>query len=367
MRVVVIGGGIVGCCIAHRLAKQGAQVHLLEAEAQGGTTSRAAAGLLTPWCEAHGQGPGLELGLASLRAYPSFVAELAAESGLPLKLSSAPVLRVGTSDEEVATLAKDLAWQRARHTELSRSTLRQREPNLQAAGGWLSEGEASVDPRVLLPALEIAAGRHGVSRSRGAALRLRLERGAVRGVHTQQGEALEADLVVIAAGAFSAALLGQVGLPADAVTPVRGQLLVLAPRPPALRHVIFAPGLYLLPRADGTLLAGATEEHTSFELVVTAGGVADLAGRAAHLVPALRDAGFVEARVGLRPATPDGLPLLGGLPDLPGLLVATGTFRSGILMAPLVGTIIAQLAQGRDPGIDLTPFAPARLLVGPPC
>jgi glycine oxidase len=172
------------------------------------------------------------------------------------------------------------------------------------------------------------------------------------------GEVWVAGTIVMAAGAWSGAVETQ-GIAPPPTEPVKGQIVCLRATPAALRHVLLSTGVYLVPRGDGRIVVGSTSERVGFDRSVTAGAVASLIDRAAALLPALADASFDSAWAGLRPATPDGLPVIGPA-SVAGLIYACGHFRHGILLAPITARIVTRLLRGEDPEIDLAPFAARR-------
>ena len=204
----------------------------------------------------------------------------------------------------------------------------------------------------------VACARAGVRFVRAEVRRVRHAGRRVLGIDTDDGPH-DAAHVVVAAGAWSALVEG-VPLPAGAVTPVRGQMIELrAAAPPLLRHVVFGAGGYLVPRADGRVLVGSTEEHVGFAREVTAAGRGTLTARAARLCPALGALPVADHWSGLRPASADALPYVGATP-IAGLWLAAGHFRNGILLAPLTGEIVAALVTGGTVPVDVTALSPAR-------
>lgn len=222
-----------------------------------------------------------------------------------------------------------------------------------------------VDNRLLAEALRQAALAAGVRIRPGeTATAVLQEAGRVSGVVLASGERIAARTVVIAAGAASGKIAG---LPAPLpVRPVHGQLLALRPATPLIRHVLDSPRIYLVPRSDGRVIVGATVEEVGFRSGVTAGGVHALLAAALELVPSLADAPLVESWSGHRPGTPDGKPVLGGDPELPGLIYATGHYRNGILLTPITALALADMILGRAPRHDLTPFGIERFRAAHP-
>jgi glycine oxidase len=360
---VVIGAGIHGCATALRLAQAGAHVVVLERSVPGAEASSAAGGILSPGVEAHHGGALLALAQDSLRRWPDFAAELTSATGIDLAWRAAGTLRVAFDAEQeaagradlprLAGLGIDSAW-------LEAAELRALEPAIAAAahGGLLFQGEAVVDPKPLLRALAAAATTAGVRFVTGEVQRIAIENGRVAGVDRASGR-LTAGAVLLAAGAW-AGLVEGCGLPVGAVRPVRGQMVVLATRPGLVGRVVFTPRGYLVPRPDGRILCGSTMEEAGFEKAVTAEGLRRILDMAVEAVPALAPAPYVDSWSNFRPATADGLPILGP-GKVPGLFYSTGHHRHGILLAPASADLVAAALLGEPPTLDLAPYSAARL------
>jgi glycine oxidase len=361
--VVVIGAGIHGCATALRLAQAGARVTVLERSVPGAEASSAAGGILSPGVEAHHGGALLTLAQDSLRRWPGFAAELTTATGIDLAWRAAGTLRIAFDAEQAAAgradllrladLGVDSGW-------LDGAALRTLEPALAATapGGLLFPGEAVVDPKPLLRALAAAATTSGVRFLTGEVLRIAIENGRVVGVDHASGR-LSAGAVLLAAGAW-AGLVEGCGLPAGAVRPVRGQMVVLAARPGLVGRVVFTPRGYLIPRPDGRILCGSTMEEAGFEKAVTADGLRRILDMAVEAVPALAAAPYLDSWSNFRPTTSDGLPILGP-GEVPGLFYSTGHHRHGILLAPASADLVAATLLGERPTLDLAPYSAARL------
>jgi len=358
--VVVVGGGLVGCALAAELAERGRAVIVIERSEPGAEASGAAAGMLSPQSESRARDAFFDLAVESRGLYPAWVRRLEAATGADVGYRKTGLLHCRFEPDESGGEA--FAWQRAAGlaaVEMSRAELGG------MAGGALSPevrgavyfpDEAVVDPRRLTRAAWMCAARRGADvRSGISVVGFRVEKGVCRGVDTDAG-AIEADAVVDAAGAW-AAFEGRlpVTLP---VAPVRGQIVELSLPQQPLGSVVASGDVYVVPRPDGTLLLGSTAERVGFRKEVTAEAVGRLVAAATRLVPALASARFVAAWSGLRPATPDGWPVLGGSP-VRGLFFAAGHFRNGILLAPVTAAILADLLTGA-PARDLAPFSVER-------
>jgi glycine oxidase len=362
--VVIVGGGVMGCAVAWRLARRGVgRIVVLERAIPGAEASSAAAGILGAQAESAEASPLLDLMLRSRAAWPGFAAELRETSGVDVGYWACGAISVAFSSEEAERLARSAAWQAERGLSAERldaSALTELEPAIspRALAGLLLPDDAQVEPRALSKALALAAAKAGVTFRTGYVRRVVAEGGRARGVELDS-ELVSAGAVVLAAGSWSALVEGA-ALPPRAVRPVRGQMVELETRPAPLRHVVFSGHGYVVPRRDGRVLAGSTMEQVGFEKQVTAGGLAQILGLAMDLVPSLAEAPVSAYWSNFRPWTEDGLPLLGPSP-LAGLFLATGHFRNGILLVPATADAVAAcVAEGKAPP-SLAPFSPARL------
>jgi glycine oxidase len=361
---VVVGGGVVGCAAAWALARAGLAPLLLERDTVGAHASRVAAGMLAPLAEAHGEAAALPLGLESLDRFPAVVAELREQSGIDARLARSGILRVACDDATAARLRARAERLAAQGVEwLDAAAARARAPGLGPAlrGALWSPREGHVDAELLTTAYARAAQALGARVACGTpAVSLVREGPRVRGVRTPAGE-WSAPWVVLATGPWAAETAAAFGLRAPLpVRPVRGQLAVLRPAGAPLGTIAWGDAAYLVPQGDGRVRVGATEEEAGFECRTTAAGVRGLLDAATALVPALGDAAFEGAEAGLRPGTPDGLPLLGPAPELDGLVLAVGHFRNGILLSPTTGILIADLVAGKPWPEGARAFRPDR-------
>jgi glycine oxidase len=358
--VAIVGGGIIGMAIAWRARERGMSVTLLERDTVGRGTSRVAAGMLAPVVEAEFGQAGrrqLELGLRSAQLWPSFASELEGCTGVDVRLLRSGTLLLARDEDDARELERQLAFRQSLGltvTRLRASEAREREPALAPALRLAldSPDDHSVDPRAVLDALARACESSGVQlREDAAAARVELDGAGAgaraTGVTLADGERVSARHVVLAAGPWSGHI---VGVPAAArvpVRPVKGQILRL--RDPAgaglLRRVVRFRGGYLVPRADGRYVLGATVEERGFELSATAGGVYELLRDAHELVPGISELEIEELSVGLRPGTPDNAPAIGAA-AVDGLIWATGHYRNGILLAPLTAELVLGVITG---------------------
>ncbi|KPF84743.1 glycine oxidase [alpha proteobacterium AAP38] len=365
-RVAIIGGGIIGMAIGWRLAQGGASVDIFDRASAGQGATRAAAGMLAAGVEAEpGEQRLLPLCLESQARWPGFAAELEALTGMQVGLRTEGTLVVASTRDEVELLRSNYEFQRGLGLDLvwlSGAAAKEKEPflNPRTAAGVFSAKDGQVDNRLAAAALRVALERTGA----------RLHEGVdVTGLDVQGGRAtgvvlgdrvVPADSVVLAAGAWSRLVPGQASPPP--VRPVKGQMMSLAmdPANPLLSHVVWAPKCYLVPRADGTLIIGATTEEKGFDAQMTAGGVLALLDAAWRALPGVEELPVKEMWVGHRPGCRDDAPILGPAAGLEGLVLATGHHRNGILLAPLTADAIADLVlTGRvDPHI--APFGAGR-------
>ncbi len=373
--VVVVGGGLIGLASAWRLAQRGLAVAVIDPE-PAQAASRAAAGMLAPITEVHyGEDQLLQLNLAAARRYPDFVEELEAVAGLEVGYLRCGTLTVAADPGDRAVLddlASYLDGFGLRPEKLSGRECRKLEPMLATGvrGGLLTPHDHQVDNRRLAAALLAAAERRGVAVVRDHAAELIVRTGTASGARLAGGSALAAGMVLLAAGPWSARLAGLPAAAAPTVRPVKGVILRLhdpAPQPSLSRNVraVVAGGhVYLVPRADGEVVVGATVEEKGFDTTIQAGAVYELLRDAHELVPGVAEWPFSETLAGLRPGSPDNAPIVGPT-DVPGLVVATGHYRNGVLLTPVTADAVASyVVDGALPG-EMTPFTPDRFAEAP--
>ncbi len=349
--VAIIGAGVIGLGIAWRLAARGASVTVFDKGAPGAGASHAAAGMLAACVEAEpGEDALVSLCRESQARWPAFAAELEQLSGLDVELRPEGTLVLALTADDQARLHHQLVFQQKLGLPLqwiSAAETRRREPHLagKLAGAVYSPEDTQVDNRKLAAALRIAAEAAGarISEQREVSA-ISSHAGRVDGVVLVDGARITVDVVVLAAGAWSRGIGGLAPELRPPVRPIKGQMLALRmdAAAPLLSHVVWAPGVYLVPRRDGRLLAGATVEEKGFDTALTAGGILTLLEAAWRAVPAVEELAIEELWVGHRPGSRDDAPILGAGP-MEGLIYATGHHRNGILLTPITADAIARL------------------------
>ena len=363
MKIVVVGGGIIGCATAYQLAKAGCAVTLLERSTPGAEASSAAAGMLSPMGGPSQPSFG-RLALASWRLYPGVARELYAATGIDVELTTHGTIHPLFTVEDIRAAAARAKWAVNRQLGVEAwdaGDLRTREPAMSTnvRGAMFVKADHWINNQRLVVAYARAAATAGVAFLSGCAVsRVIVEDGRTHGV-VADGDRFEGDAVVLAAGAWSAALAASFGgrLP---VEPRRGQMVALGHVPPVLTHCVHANDVYLVPRPSGELLIGATVERVGFQRAVTAQGIAGLLSTAIELVPALAGLPITRTWFGFRPWAPDGLPILGPWSGIDNLWVATAHYREGILLAPITAQLMTEWIVGGAPSIDLDDFLPDR-------
>jgi glycine oxidase len=371
LRAIVIGGGIIGCSVAWRLAAEGIATTVLERGRVGQEASWAAAGMIAPQAEADGPGPFFNFCMQARDVFESIVDRLVRDGGVDPEYDRAGILYVALDPNERAQLERRAQWQRtagAPLEELSGPEARKLAPMLSPEAIYAIHMPTNrrTDNRKLTQAYAAAACKAGaefIEGARVASLAIRGERTAgvmhADGVVMDDGSTREADVVVNAAGSWAGEIRG---LEADRVKlhPVRGQIVCFDVAPGIVGPALFSLRGYVVPRRDGRLLAGSTMEEAGYNKTVTLAGLDKIARGATAIVPALGAAAFREAWAGLRPATRDLLPVLGFSPNVSNVLWAAGHFRSGILLSAITGEIVADLVKGRRPAVELGAFTAAR-------
>lgn len=368
MRLVVVGSGIVGSACAYAASVLGAEVILIDSDRTGRATS-AGAGIISPWASAVDDPEWNTLACSAARAYPALVGALAEDGETALGYRQVGALVLTDSAERQREISQRLIARQARWPEMGEVSLL--DPG-QARGlfpplrpdAWAVHisGAARVDGRLISAALRRAAGRNGATVLPGDAA-LRCAHGAVEGV-TVADQFLAADAVVAATGAWTDAFVEPAGLTLG-VTAQRGQIVHIGlgmtdtSRWPAI--LPSGTGHYMVAFDDSRVVAGATRETGSgFDYRITPGGLAEVLDEALAVAPGLASGTYLETRIGFRPMGPDIRPLLGTVPGIDGLTVATGLGASGLTMGPYAGELAARVALGTSLPLDISPFSPVR-------
>jgi glycine oxidase len=361
---VIAGGGVIGASIALELAEAGLKVGLYDAREPGREASWASAGMISPAPENSGMIPFVPMSLASVALYPEFIRKVEELSGTDVgyrKDGALDVIVDGDAQEELSTVIALQHGVGLKAEALSAERARKMEPALtdEMQAAIFREDEASLDTRAFTDATLKAAERKGVQIFAGnGAKALWKEGGRCKGLLLEKGK-VEAKWTVIAAGCFSARIEGVA--PYAPVFPAKGQMMALRCESVEIRHVLWLEHTYLVPRNDGRIIAGSTIERTGFDHDVTAGGLKKILNEATKLAPGLEKARIEETWAGLRPDSPDHLPIIGPT-DVDGLLIATGHFRSGILLAPVTARLIKEWVSTQKVAVDWERVSPMRFL-----
>lgn len=356
--VIVVGGGVIGCSIAFHLAKAGVKTLVLEKGRLGAQSSAAGSGILEV---APGDHPFERLGRESLALLYQLVGELRETGGVDVELVQCGGLELALREDEEQELRRKVVRSNELGSNdqwLDRQAVHHLEPGLSAAvlGGIYEPAVCRVNNQRLTESFAKAAIPLGAEFRQGAEVTGLIRRGhLISGVHLHDRD-IPADHVVMAAGAWSSIIAGwaRIRLP---VRPVKGQNVNLQPAAVGIKTAVRGSGWYLIPRNDGSVMAGVTIEEVGFDARVTADGVATILAAATALVPALKDAALNWTIAGLRPGSPDDMPLLGPVPGWDGLTVASGHYRHGNLLSPITGRLIANQLTGRLTSEDATLLA----------
>jgi glycine oxidase len=354
---VIVGGGLIGLLSARALRARGLDVVLIERGPIGREASWAGGGILAPLYPWRFPDAVNALARASAREWPELARTLHARTGIDPQYRPGGMLVIDDDDpDEVAAWAQRMA---ARVEPLPRAALATSEPRLAPPPGhaWLLPDVASIrNPRLLRALAATVVGEGVTVREHEPVERIDCRDGRATAVVTAAGR-VAAGHVVVCAGAWSPALLAGHGADPPHVRPVRGQMLAFEAEPDALRHVVLTGNRYLIPRRDGTILAGSTVEETGFDKATTEDARAALARFAGGLLPDLAGRGPVAHWAGLRPASGDGVPTIAPHPRVRGLWTSTGHYRNGVVTAPASARLLADLVAGATPDLDPAPYA----------
>jgi glycine oxidase len=359
---VVAGGGLIGASIALELASAGLQVGVFDAQKPGREASWASAGMISPAPDGAATAALLPLSLASVRAYPEFlrvVEELSGKKAGYRKEGALDIFLTQSAETEIPAIVEEnrKAGLRAEPVNSEQACALEPEITAEIRAGIVRPDEASLDNRIFTEGVLEAAQRQGAEiHSGNGAKALWTEGAACRGLQVESGR-VEARWTVVAAGCFSARIEGAARY--APVIPAKGQMMALRCDAVKIKRDIWCEHIYLVPRTDGRIIAGATVEYEGFDRSVTAAGLRKILNGAIALVPRLEKACVEETWAGLRPDSPDHLPILGPT-DRKGLLIATGHFRSGILLAPVTAQLIREWVTAQKVSVDWAPFSPMR-------
>jgi glycine oxidase len=360
--VAIAGGGLIGGTIAFELARAGLHVALFDRQQPGEGSSWAAAGILSPAPENAGMISTVPLGRASLQLYPEFVAAVEEISGQTVGYRARGTLEALFSTDAQEQLSTIIALHHGlglKAEPVSAEDAREMEPALspELEAAVFRPDDASVDNRALTKVVLTAAERSGVKTFAASSVQSIVKDGGRCAGLLVDGEKVQSRWAVIAAGCCSAEIEGAAHY--APVRPAKGQMIALRAEGFSIERVLWSDHVYLVPRNDGRILAGATVEYVGFEKKVTLGGLQKILTAALQLAPALADAQVAETWAGLRPDAPDHLPIIGPT-DLDGLLIATGHFRSGILLAPITAQLIREWISTQNVSQDWARFSPMR-------
>lgn len=361
---VIAGAGVIGASIALELAEAGLKVGLYDAREAGREASWASGGMISPAPENPASIPFMPMSLASVALYPDFIRRVEGITGKNVgyqQTGALDVLLDGNVQEEMSTVIALQHGVGLRAEALSAEQVRQMEPSLtdDVQAAIYRPDEASLDTRVFTDAVLEAARSKGVQVFAGNGAKAVWKDGQrCRGLILEKGQA-EAKWTVIAAGCFSARIEG--AAPYAPVVPAKGQMIGLRCEAVEIKRILWLEHKYLVPRSDGRIIAGSTIERTGFDHDVTAGGVQLILREVMKMVPGLEQARIEETWAGLRPDAPDHLPIIGPT-DVDGLLIATGHFRSGILLTPVTARLIRDWVTTQRVSVDWERVSPMRFL-----
>ncbi len=360
--VVIVGGGVIGCAIAHHLRKSGIDVAVFDQGEIGAEASSAAAGLLAPLGSLSGPGPFADLLLASFALFPALVPELEDASGINLEYEQTGALRVVRDAKHIPNLRKRMkAWQPLglEMHWLTGDEAREREPLLSPAicAAIYAPEESQIKASHVVKAFSLAATNRGAKLySHREITGVQHHNARVTGVYTEQGETIACNHLVIAAGAWAARCSGWLNIELP-VSPQRGQILTLRQPSPPLRYIVFGEAAYFAPKSGEPVIVGATREEVGFDKQLTAGGIAWLLNTAIRLIPALESSPIDQMLAGLRPRTPDNQPILGPAAGWENVTLAIGHGSVGILLSAITGKAIAEwVVRGEVPEL-VRPFS----------
>ncbi len=356
MKTIIIGGGAIGMMQARELAQAGVEVTLIEKGLCGQEASWAGGGIISPLYPWRYSDPVTALASWSQGYYGNLVESLEAESGIDPELSRHGLLMLSLEDQ-----AEALKWAEQHKSwvdPIEKDEIYRLEPNLREGlkeALWMPQVSSVRNPRLTQALYQSLKNEPAVTiLEEQAVLGVIIASGKVTGVKTREG-AIEADNVVITAGAWSGGLLEPLGITLP-VEPVRGQMILFKAKPGIVNRVVLCDGKYIIPRRDGRVLAGSTLEYVGFDKQTTEQAKQQLADVAIDMCPALADAQIEHHWAGLRPASPEGIPFIGAVPEVDNLFVNAGHFRNGLVLAPASVRLMTALMLGQKTPIDPEPY-----------
>ncbi|WP_088035414.1 glycine oxidase ThiO [Evansella clarkii] len=364
---IIVGGGIIGGSIAFHLANRGYDVLLLDKGRAGKKASSAAAGMLAAQAELNDCGPLFQLARKSRGMFGNLADELKEITGIDIELKNKGMYKIALNERESREYKRIIELQKRLGDQaewLNQDELRSIEPALSEAvtGAMFIEKDGHVSAPALTEAFLKASAALGAGIKEYTEVQsLQFSCGKITGVVTDSGE-FTSDHVIIAGGAWSSKVMAASGLKLDAY-PVKGECFSVITERPLATGTIFSHGCYIVPKKGNRIVVGATVKPDTFNEKVTMDGILTLMEKARNIMPAITEGELESTWAGIRPQTGDGLPYLGEHPLYKGLYTATGHFRNGILLSPVTGEVIADLIEGKQPEIDLSPFLPARASV----
>lgn len=359
--VLIIGGGVIGSAIALKMTKEGIDTTILEKGALLSEASTASAGMICPQAVMFDSEAPFDVMRETQAIYRKWIEELENISHIPVQYVNKGMIRSVFEESETERIKKIISSTDGSVTWLNPKEVNEMEPDINPnnLGGLLFPEDGQLHPIYLAKSLQVALQRTECQIKQWLpALNLITEKNQVVGARTSEGD-FYADYTIVAAGAWSSALLSQkdVHLP---VFPVKGQMLAVHSRRVSIEKTVQGPDGMVIPRLDGTLTVGTTHEKAGFDKIHHLSGISRIHQSAMKLIPKLTDAEFLKAWSGLRPGTPDGLPYIGKVGGIDGLMVAAGHYGIGILLAPITAKIIDQMIKGEEPCVDMKPFEPER-------
>lgn len=367
----IVGGGVIGCAIAWRLAQAGMKVVVIERGDVGREASHAAGGMLVPLAEADDADDLFHLCVASRAMYADFASELKSASGIDVEYRTEGTLYLSLTEHDDEELERRWQWQHAAGLNVKRlnaDCARKLEPQINDKLRWALKfpDDHQVNNRLMIDALHAAAQNAGVEfQTQTEVERLLIESRAGRkqvvGLSTSRGE-IRSRAVIVAAGCWSSLLKSESEtlLPALKVEPVHGQMVAVEMIAPPVSHIIYSCRAYVVPRLGGVLIAGSTSDKFGFEKRVTADGIASIIERAKEILPGFGNLTITETWSGLRPRAGDGLPVIAADASVAGLVYATGHYRNGILLTPVTAKAVSEIILKGESSVSLSAFSPTR-------